>query len=113
MGTVDTRDIMGCMEGYIEVRVSPIVRSMLAGTELFSDPDRETDAAALELRAAVLASGPRQVLRLSPMAAGHLADYVDVALLAAMDDGDLGVAAERAAYRRTLGVLIEQGVSPV
>lgn len=83
---------------------------MLSGSELFGDPERETDPAALELRAVILATPDRNPVTLSRHAAGHLADYCDVALFAAMDDG---TSAERAAYRRTLGRLAERGVHPI
>lgn len=94
----------------IGVRLSPLVRRVLSGSELFEHPERETHNAALELRAAVIYSKPTALVELSPAAAEILADYVDVALYAATDDG---TSAERAAYRRTLGQLAEQGVWPV
>ena len=94
----------------VGVIVPPLVRRMLEGTDLFQNPAADTDPDAQELRRAVLATSERQPVYLSRNAAGHLADYCDVALLAATDDG---TSAERAAYRRTIGRLIEQGIEPL
>lgn len=92
----------------IRIRVSPLVRQMLGGSQLFQDPAEEPNRDAQELRRAVLATAPRKEVILSRAAAGHLADYVDIALIAACDDGS---SSERAAYRRTLEALGEQGIT--
>lgn len=98
----------------IQVRVPPLVRLHLESGSLWSfcggnraESNHGYGQAGVDMYEAVTAAGPRTPVSMSVPAAEILAELVAVQLMCATDDG---TASERAACKRTLNALSDQGV---